>query len=247
MKQHSKIAVLTLVLLLAASAAFAQRGGSLGGSSTPAPAPTPQNYTLQIQVNVNGAQIFINNSLQSSNIVSLAEGNYVVRVTAPGYQEFVQQIRMNGNQRLNVNLTPETYTLTVNTNVGGARVFINNALQNGNRAVLPVGRYTIRVTAPGYQEFIQVVNLNQNQTIPVSLIPQFGYLDFDIPDDLRTFTVTVDGETYRQNQLDSPLALMPGSYIVRMDISGLVGLVEVELEAAEEVTLRPLLSFQVLD
>lgn len=66
------------------------------------------------------------------------------------------------------------YTLTVNANVSGARIAVNGEAQsvttNGD-LTLAQGEYTITVSANGYVEQSQTVNLDSNKTVSFTLDP----------------------------------------------------------------------------
>ena len=144
--------------LLAASvpAAFAQARGA-----------------FSIVCNVTGAKVYLNGELagytKPAFSALLKPGPYTVRVEMERYRVFETRISMTSNPlSLTVKLVaegtvqqPGRFALTVNTNVAGAQVFLNN----GQVGVAPLtvqvdrGNYSVRVSAPGYQDYLASVNV----------------------------------------------------------------------------------------
>jgi hypothetical protein len=71
-------------------------------------------------------------------------------------------------------VTPRGFDLFVKVDVPNARVFINDQLIREFPVNLKPGRYELKVSAPGYEVYNQVIEMNQNQTIVVNLRRQGG-------------------------------------------------------------------------
>lgn len=233
---------LTVLMMFMSTAAFAQRGGVLGGSSSNSASKTEQ-HTLRVNVSPSDADVFINGDRYSSRRIQLDEGRYSVRVTAAGYQDYNAQINLNRDQTLNINLQPIQYSIRINANVPDPVVFVNNTRQNGSRFSLSPGNYVIRVEAPGFQVLTRRINVTGNRVFNVSLVPDTGFVSIDVPDSLRDFRVSIGDVSYNRNQLEN-IALSPGSYVLRMDIGGLVGTVQFDIASNERLEIEPVMTFQ---
>jgi hypothetical protein len=147
--------------------------------------PVVQNGTLQVVANVNGAQIFVDNVLVGNTqaTVNVSVGQHTVRVTANGFQDFTTTVNVGAGAVVTVraNLQPivqnGTLQIVAPTN---AQVFINNQLQGtgSGQITVPAGQYTVRVVAPGFQDFNTTVNVQPGQitTVRADLQPLSGSL-----------------------------------------------------------------------
>lgn len=158
--RNFKILVFTALLLLPGMAS-AQRAAT----------QTAPVFTLIIQVNVPDAIIFVDGNRMPTNRITLPRGDRVVRVTAPGYQDFTTTVNLMANMTLPVTLQPLTAVLTIQVNVPNASIFVDGAMLKGNQASVNLGNRTIRVTAPGYIDFNTTVSMTSNMTLPVTLQP----------------------------------------------------------------------------
>jgi len=138
--------------------------------------PQVFNYraTLEVSANVQGAQVFINGN-QAGNTpfrAELAGGSYNVVIRAPGYNDYSQNIVVNGPMQINANLQPiivaSTWQLMVadsfvNRDLKGGHfsqimLFIDGVQQQGNAGQFMPGRHSIRLVSGGMavESFIDV-------------------------------------------------------------------------------------------
>lgn len=165
-----------MVLLLAftvLSGAFAQARVSLTVIASEGPA----------QVILDGRLLGVGNPRL---VAQVAPGNYELVVRKPGLPEFRQRITI-GSAGLTVNAqlgsapapvqTPppvqiiQSFTLTVNSNVTGAQVFVNDTAIGAAPAAATVqaGNYNIKVSAAGYEPYSATVTVNGNLTHTANL------------------------------------------------------------------------------
>ena len=115
-----------------------------------------------------------------------------------------------------------TGTLQVNSNVNGAQVFINNVLAGNTPLSLtvPAGQHSVRVTANGYTDVTQTVNVRGGQTVQLNFnlqrINQNGTITVQVTP--NTATVFIDG--VRAGNGDMTLQVAPGQHSVRVTANG---------------------------
>lgn len=167
-------AVLIFLLLLAlfsVESLFAQRKTSVTVIASEAP-----------------AQVYINNRMIGLATpryqFQLTPGSYELRVVKPGKPEFRRQITVGSRpMTLNINLNappqpipqpapqpapqPQKHQLSVGGNVSGADLYIDgrHAGVLPFNQLLPPGRYQLRVTAEGFEEWNSSINLSGNQNL----------------------------------------------------------------------------------
>jgi Domain of unknown function (DUF4384)/PEGA domain len=185
------------------------------------------NGVLQINSNVRGAQVFINNVLSGNTplTVNVPAGQHNVRVTANGFRDETQTVTVRGGQtvNLNFNLQPvvQNGTLQVIANVNGAQVFVDNVLAGNTPATVNVaaGQHTVRVTAPGFQDFNTTVNVGAGATITVRAnlqpIVQNGTLQVIAPNNAQVFI-----NNQLQGTGSGQITVPAGQYTVRVVLNG---------------------------
>lgn len=109
-----------------------------------------------------------------------------------------------------------SYTLTINTNVKGAQVFINGTLQKvaapGNIALAP-GNYSVTLKAPGYVDASSNVRLTQNTTLSLNLTPVSYTLT--VRSNAKGAQVYLNG-ALQPGSVPFTATLPPGSYTVML-------------------------------
>jgi hypothetical protein len=163
-------------LFLASNVLFAQSGG----------------FTVTIVVNVPNATIFVDNNPIKGNVVRLPSGVHSFRITAPGYQEYVQNTTILANYTINVQLRPLGFPLTIQTNVEGALIIVDGTPISGDVINVAPGRHTIRVTADGYKNFNTTVNVVNGPIIVNVPLVHAGYT-LTVNANVQGASVEIDG------------------------------------------------------
>ena len=216
--------------------------------------PIVTRFTLTVTTNVAGAEVFLNNSPVGEAPLSLQveRGNYSVRVSAPGYQDYLAAVNVNGHTVVNAVLQTNLLQLTVNCNLVGAQVFVNNNLvgtapYTGSYAP---GSYAVRVVAPGYAEASTVVNLTHNQTLTLVLQPAMTSVQVIIPqaylnphhgNPLAQIRIYIDGEPYNGFSFNLPA----GRHNIRISSGGLSFSADYDFAPGRSYVLEPLFSLNV--
>jgi len=134
---------------------------------------------LTIQSDVIGARVYLNGEIagyaRPNFSILLRPGQYDLRVSMPGYSDYTARINMTSNPEIiEVNFRgAQSYALEINANVQGAEVYINNRRvgKTPYRSTLPGGRYSIRISAPGYEDASTSLDLRRNQNVTLNLLP----------------------------------------------------------------------------
>jgi hypothetical protein len=138
-------------------------------------------------------------------------------------------------------VTPTTGTLRVNSNVNGAQVFVDNVLAGNTPASISVGvgQHSVRVTANGFTDATQTVNVRAGQVVDLNFnlrpVVQNGTITVLVsPADA---TVFVDGVRVG-NGLQS-VTVAPGQHSVRVAANGYQDFNQtVNVNAGANVTVR---------
>ncbi len=132
---------------------------------------------LTIQTDVIGARVYLNGEIagyaRPNFSMLLTPGTYQVRVSMPGRGEYNTTVEMTSNAKiLKVNLnSPRSYQLSVDANVRGADVFVDNKLvgQTPYRGSFPADTYRVEVSTGGYRESSTRVELDKNRSVNFTL------------------------------------------------------------------------------
>lgn len=182
----------------------------------------PITNTLTVNSNVNDAAVYINNDLKGTAPLrlTLSPGRYTVRVIAPGHTEFSQVVDLNRTMTIGANLEAITHSLRVTANINGASVYVNNDLKGNTPTTvqLNAGRYSVRVTAPGYVDHSQAVDLSQDISVSATLQPITYTLS--VNSSVNGAAVYVDNN--RSGNAPASVTLEPGNYTVRVEADGYV-------------------------
>lgn len=150
-----------------------------------APPPPPPKYSLEVSSNVSGAEVFLNNSKIGTAPLerSLSPGDYNVRVSSPGYQDYSVRVDLNRNRRVVANLQPIPATLNVslpdqilNQNLNHPELeielYINGYKVNGLSAQVEPGRHQIQIVSGGLS-FETTVNAGPGQSYTIEPVVSF--------------------------------------------------------------------------
>ncbi len=213
---------------------------------TQARAVVQNTGTLQINSNVSGAQVFVDNVLAGNSPVSVtvAAGQHSIRVTANGYSDVTQTVNVGGGQvvQLNFNLRAinQNGTITVQVTPNNATVFIDGVRAGNGDMTLQVapGQHSVRVTANGFQDFNQTVNVGAGANVVVNAnlqaIVQNGVLQVIAPNGAQ---VIVNGSSIGTGT--GQITVPAGQYTVRVVLNGFQDYsTTVTVQAGQTTTVR---------
>lgn len=224
------------------------------------PSPVADSFPLSVDANVRGAQVYLNGQDigRSPLSVSVYRGSYEIRVSAPGYQDFVQRAEVRAAARVTAILQPMGYQVLVNSNVSGATVLLNG--QEAGHAPLSTslapGSYDLTVRAPGYLEYRARITIEGPQTISAFLqgAPASWRLivseapaksgkgnQWQLQLQRRELQFWIDGAPVAETEGQ----LSPGRHVLRLASGDLVAETTVEFQAGRSYVFEPFLGIGV--
>jgi hypothetical protein len=144
--------------------------------SPPAPRSTG---TVSVTSNPDHASIYVDGTYQGKApmTVTLYPGSHSFRLSLPGYNDYTATVYVNANsnQRLNANMATAIFGTVAITSMPGASVFMDSNAQgqipNSGTLTLyniPMGNHLFKVTASGYNEWMNTVYVQPNVVNPVN-------------------------------------------------------------------------------
>ena len=127
-------------------------------------------------------------------------GDYMLSITAEGYHPYKQTITVGGadTQQLDIRLAPLPGTVTIATQPAGGEISLDELSLGSAPLVdltLEAGVYRVEAVLDRYQRWqgqIDVVGLNQSQTVDIVLLPDWANVSFSATP--TTVTANIDGE-----------------------------------------------------
>lgn len=216
---------------------FKAGSGDINETLEPLASSAQINYNLSVSSNVTGADVYINNQLYGKTPlnVSLPSANYNVTVKLSGYTDFVSNITLNSNQNINANFTPNSYNLSVSSNIAGADVYVNNQLYGKTplNISLPSANYNVTVKLTGYTDYVSNIALNSNQNINANFVPNSYTLS--VSSNIAGADVYINDQLYGKTPLS--ISLPPATYKITAKYAGYVDFVSnVNLSSNQNVT-----------
>ncbi len=220
---------------------------------------------LVVESKPGNAQIFVDNELFArtssggwAKITTLAPGRHSLRVAAEGYADFEQAVELKAGQVVTVSAVLERpkfspATLIIESRPARAAVYVDGKLIGGTGAEgkfrsadLAPGTHRVRVSAEGYADFEQSVELVAARAVTVTALlepakPSTAGLVLEaIP---RGASVTVDDRLVDKSSPGGNLNIQdipPGRHRVRVTAEGYAPFEQtIEISAGSILTLRP--------
>ncbi len=132
----------------------------------------PQGFALTIRVNIPSATVLVDGTDVTGTVPNVAPGPHSIQVTADGFRPYQANVNVSGPITMDVQLKRMPgFALTVLANVPNATVLLNNQSRGSTPYTesLPPGPYALRVSAPGYADFVANINLTRAMTMNVQL------------------------------------------------------------------------------
>lgn len=140
--------------------------------------------SLFVGTNVSNATVTLNGQrLGGANVTynNLRPGSYPVRIQAPGYNDISTTVAIRAGTTTNLNAefvavappAPTTFTVTINSSVNNARVFVDGqeagTIKNGSLNLqVARGSHEIVMIVPGYRTFLSTYDVTKNGQITIT-------------------------------------------------------------------------------
>jgi hypothetical protein len=203
-----KIAGLAAAIFMIAGLPLFTQGLSGGNSSS--------SFLLTITVNAENAVIYVDNVPLKGNVANVKPGAHAVKVTASGYYDFMETVNVRASMTVTANLRSRGYQVSINPNVQDAVIYVDGARIAGLIAMLLPGNHSIRITAPGFLDYVTTVNVRG----PMVLNPQLKSAGHKVTinTNVRDPDIYVDGARISGNIV----TLLPGNHSIRITADGYV-------------------------
>lgn len=192
-KSKAPILVAAALGVAAIGGGLAWQQGLLGGAPEPVTQPAqPVEVILSFGDLPQGAEVQVDGRTFPGGSGTVTPGQHEVVITAPGYQRFVDSVSVGENDMMVPGIARQmteipreptarptrpqptvTGQLLIRAIPPSATIMLDGStrIPNGESTDVPVGRHTVRVSAPGYQAFDTTVTVSQRNPIrlPVRL------------------------------------------------------------------------------
>ena len=146
--------------------------------SPPAPRSTG---TVSVTSNPDHALVYADGSYQGKTplSVTLFPGSHTIRLSLPGYADYTSTVYVNANtnQNLYAAMSPAVFGTVAITSTPGASVLMDSNAQGqvpGSGILtlynVPSGNHLFKITAPGYNEWMNTIYIQPNVVNPVNAI-----------------------------------------------------------------------------
>jgi len=222
----------------------------------PLPVPPVPRYQLSIEANVGGARVYLNGAYAGNTpfVSYLHPGNYSVALRLDGYEDYTRTIKLNGSYQIRATLNPISLPVYINaTNVSGANLYRDSTFIGSlpYRGEWMPGNYTIRITAPGYADYIDRISLDGPLTMQLSLSPHLVDYQIMIPElfaslagrpvGFQDMTIYLDGR-----HLDSPYGkALPGTHRLTLMIGDLRFEADFDVSPGKFASIEPFLGISI--
>ncbi len=191
----------------------------------------PQGFALMVRVNVPNATVLLDGADITGMVPNVAPGPHMIQVSAAGFRPYSSTVNVAGPVTLDVQLRRMAgFPLTVIANVPNASVMLNNMPKGGTpyTEYLPPGPYMLRVSAPGYADFVANISLNKPMSMNVQLQRQLSPPTFSViippaylnpdqgPGDRSRIRIFVDDQQVNSRNEMEGFEVPPGRHRIRV-------------------------------
>ena len=221
----------------------------------------PAYVSVTIKANVAGAAIYVNNENKGSTpaTIMLLPGQYQLRLAASGYQPLQTNLVVSNveKQEYTFPLQPAQVSVTLNANVAGATVYVNNERKATTPAkiMLLPGTYQIRLVADKYEPLQANINVGavDSETFAFQLTPSPAIVNFLVPEQfinqtienpLRLIRLYADDVLLNPNGEFSGIRVPAGRHLMRLSSGGLTvfGIFDIQPAATYNIQLHMVLN-----
>ena len=188
------------------------------------------SFPLAIRVNVPNATVIVDGVDVTGTVPGVFAGSHSIQVTADGYRDYNAVLNVNRPMTIDVALQPAGFLLTVNANVNNATVTVNNVVKGPTpySEYYAPGSYTVRVSAPGFVDYLASVALDRPialnvqlqrvspSTLTVAIPPALVDPDMRQGDPQGQVRVFVDNRLVNARREMTNIVILPGRHRIRI-------------------------------
>jgi PEGA domain len=195
----------------------------------------PAGFPVTIRVNVPNAVVIVDGVDVTGTVPGLSAGTHSLQVRADGYRDYHSTLNVTHAMVIDVALQPGGLLLSINANAANSTVAINNIVKGPApySEYLAPGTYTVRVSAPGFVDYLasvvvdRPVNLNvQLQPIPqpvnqpsilsIAIPPALADPDMRQGDPQGQVKVFIDNRLVNRGRDIDRIVILPGRHRIRI-------------------------------
>ncbi|NAS88761.1 hypothetical protein C4E24_03345 [ANME-1 cluster archaeon AG-394-G21] len=232
-----------------------------GGSTTDVHATLSQaTGSIKVTSSPSGAKIYVDTYLGWSSkgktpntITSVSPGDYTIKLTLAGYQDWTKEVQVTGGSTTDVHatLTQATGSISVSSTPSGASISLDGVHISGiTPYTIPnvePGDHTLKLTLGGYQDWKETVSVTAGKTAKVSatLTPISGSATItSTPSGAAIYVKSYLGDSYIGKTPHTDTAVPPGDYTIKLTLAGYLDCTkEVQVKGGEtayvHATLTP--------
>ncbi|NQE53646.1 hypothetical protein C5S29_08635, partial [ANME-1 cluster archaeon GoMg3.2] len=251
----------TIKLTLAGYQDWTQSAQVKGGSTTNVHATLSQaTGSIKVTSSPSGAKIYVDTYLgwsskgQTPNtITSVSPGQYTIKLTLAGYQDWTKEVQVTGGSTTDVHatLSQATGSISVTSMPSGASISLDGVHISGiTPYTIPnvePGDHTLKLTLGGYQDWKETVSVTAGKTAKVSatLTPISGSATItSTPSGAAIYVKSYLGDSYIGKTPHTDTAVPPGDYTIKLTLAGYLDCTkEVQVKGGEtayvHATLTP--------
>ncbi len=176
--------------------------------------------SLSVESYPRGAKVYLDNNYKGTtplNLKNIAIGQYTLKLVLEGYQDWTSTVVILPilTVTISADLVPEKDegfgSISVNSNPQGADIYIDGAFAG----ITPIniqnfssGRYRIRVTLPGYEDWFDEIFVTSRKTerVNAELVPRPNYGSLSLYCDQNDAKVFLNG-VYKTDIFDTPTVI----------------------------------------
>jgi len=191
------------------------------------------SYPLTVRPNVPGASVVVDGVDTAGKPVAVGAGQHTILVQADGYKDFNVVVNVTGPLAIPVAMEPAGFPLSVNANVVGATVTINNTVVGSvpyTQSLAP-GNYTVRVSADGFTDYLANVSLDRPMNVVAELKARISTISLVIPaasldpdqqgNPVGPVKIFIDNRLANANRALDGIQVAPGRHRIRVSAGGL--------------------------
>lgn len=208
--------------------------------------PIVNNHDLSLSSNPSGASVYVNNQYKGTTpkTLTLEEGNYTVRLSKSGYEDYNENINLDRNISRNISLNPiqQNYNLSVSSNPSGASIYLNNSYYGQTPMTISLieGNYNLQLQMNNYDSYSETINLNRNVSRNITLTPIQQNYNLSISSNPSNASVYINNSYYGKTPMN--ITLMEGNYNLEIEKSGYDNYTEtinLNRDVSRNITLTP--------